>query len=54
MLCLQEICRAYEALSNCIKSRVPLSESDCQRECIIKDMADFREKKLLVSSLNNS
>jgi len=49
---LQEICKAYEALSNCIKARVPLSESDRKRECIIKEIADYRKKKLLVSSLN--
>ncbi len=47
---LQEICKAYEALSNCIKSRVPLSESDRQRECIIKEIADYRKRKLIVSS----
>lgn len=47
---LQEICKAYEALSNCIKSRVPLSESDRQKECIVKDIADYRKKKLTVSS----
>jgi hypothetical protein len=51
---LQQTCKAYEALSNCIRSRVPLSERDRQAECIIKDIADYREKKLLVSSLNNS
>lgn len=40
---LQEICKAYEALSNCIRARVPLSESDRQAECLVKDECLVKE-----------
>jgi len=51
---LQKLCRDYEVIANCIRSRVPLKDSDHQLECLIKGIADNREKKLLVSSFNNS
>ncbi|MES2277925.1 MAG: hypothetical protein V4592_17995 [Bacteroidota bacterium] len=51
---LQRLCRDYETITNCIRSRVPLKDSDHQLECLIKDIAESREKELLVSSLNNS
>jgi hypothetical protein len=47
---LKKLCRDYDLIANCVRARVPLKESDHQLECLIKDIADNREKKLLESS----
>jgi hypothetical protein len=39
---LQKICREYETIANCIRSRVPLKESDHQLKCVINDIAAAR------------
>lgn len=35
---IQKLCRDYEVIANCVRSRVPLKESDYQLECLIRQL----------------
>lgn len=47
---LHKLRHEYEVIADCVRSRVPLKESDHRLKCIMKDFADAQHREAIISS----